>query len=74
MEIQYLNNNNLKIPSIICSCGSSVDKTFPMIYKNSKNYLMVIKELTRYKFFYNYFNLYEEIMLKSKLKENIIKL
>ena len=74
MEIQYLNNNNLKIPSIICSCGSSVDKTFPMIYKNSKNYLMVINELTRYKFFYNYFNLYEEIMLKSKLKENIIKL
>ena len=35
---------------------------------------MVIKELTRYKFFDNYFNLYEEIMLKSKLKENIIKL
>ena len=74
MEIQFLNINNLEIPSIICSFGSSVDKTFPMIYKNSKNYLMVIKELRRYKFFNNYFNLYEELMLKSKLKENIIKL
>ena len=29
MEIQYLNIHNLKIPSIICSFGSSVDKNIP---------------------------------------------
>ena len=75
MELQFLNNNISKIPKIICSFGSSVDKTFPMIYKNSKSYLIIINDLKKkYKFFNNYFNLYEEIMIKSKLQKNIIKL
>lgn len=74
MEIQFLENDDSKIPYIVCSFGSSVDKTFPMIYEYSNSYLMVIKDLKKYKFFNDYFKLYRNIMTRSKLEKNIIEL
>tara|TARA_A100001015_G_scaffold275296_1_gene332466 strand:- start:318 stop:1346 length:1029 start_codon:yes stop_codon:yes gene_type:complete len=74
MELQFLNLNDTKVPKIICSFGSSVDKTFPMIYKNTQSYLIIINDLKKYQFFNNYFKLYEEIMFRSKLEDKIIRL
>lgn len=74
IEIQFLEKNIYKIPNIICSFGSSVDKTFPMIYEKSSCYLMIINDLRKYKFFDHYFDLFKDIMIKSKLKKNIVEL
>ena len=74
MELQFLSQNSFKIPKILCSLGSSVDKTFPMIYKGSINYLMIINDLKKYDFFLNYFKLYKDLMCKSKLEKNIVEL
>lgn len=74
MELQFLSQNSFKIPKILCSLGSSVDKTFPMIYKGSTNYLMIINDLKKYDFFLNYFKLYKDLMCKSKLEKNIVEL
>lgn len=74
VELEFLEKKKIEVPSIICSLGSALDKTYPMIYKQSKNYLVIDKELKKYKFFHNYSKLYKELMLKSKLKKNIIEL
>jgi hypothetical protein len=74
LELYFLKQSKIKIPRTICSFGSAVDKIFPMIFSGSKTYLITIKELTKYNFFFNYFKFYKNLMLKLKLKKNIIEL
>ena len=42
LELALMANYKKKVPTIICSVGSTTNKTIPMIYKNIKAYSFII--------------------------------
>jgi hypothetical protein len=74
LELSLMSNRQKKIPSIICSFGSTADKTIPMIYKNVKVYYAIIDELKNNKNFSNKISFYTQFMLKAYSSKYIIRL
>ena len=69
LELAFIKNRRMKIATTICSCGSTADKSLPMIYKNIKIYWIDNKILNK---FFNDRGYYRDFVYKSNPKINII--
>lgn len=60
LELALMVNHKLKLPNIICSLGSTTNKTIPIIYKKINSYLMAIKNLKLKNDKENYFEYFKK--------------
>ena len=72
LELALLNYE--KLPSIVCSLGSTLNKSLPMIYSGIKTFLISISEIERKKDIIEAWAYSEQFFYESSLNENIIKI
>ena len=67
--LTYGTNN--KLPTIICSLGSTLNKTLPMLYNNIVSYLVTIDKVSMDVDLREDLNFSKEFLLKSLKKSSI---